>query len=402
MGGVGTASGAASVSARPVSSPTITGGGSTYSSIAIGQWVSQVGALYGDTVDYEQSSSIVGLNEFAAGQVNFAASEIGYSSGQANQEPPGSPGTTYQYVPAVAGATCLMYNVKSTTDHQVTSLNLDPEVMGLIFTGQVTKWNAPQIAAINPGIPLPRSPITVVYRSDAAGENYIFSQYLDTEDPSDWNGYTSAVRSPAGAQAVWPIPQGGGKPIRRYDTSGWIAQAGANAASNYVGSTPGTITYVETGYALEHNKPCASILNDAGNYVQPSERADAVALQNDAFQRDLEQYLPPVFASRQPHAYPLSAYSYLVTPEHQVGPHIGKVLGAFIRFAVCQGQQAAGRLGYSPIPPNLVQDAFIAIDHINGATRAPATPTAANCANPTITGTQLKGIGGAVLSGGGA
>ena len=44
------------------------------------------------------SSSVIGLNEFAQQQVDFGASEIGYSTGQANQTPP----------PATRTSTCRM------------------------------------------------------------------------------------------------------------------------------------------------------------------------------------------------------------------------------------------------------------------------------------------------------
>ena len=69
---------------------------------------------HGDNVNYSTSSSVIGLNDFAqCPQVDFGASEIGYSTG------PGQPDATgrvsYQYLPDVAGATCLNYNLSSTT-----------------------------------------------------------------------------------------------------------------------------------------------------------------------------------------------------------------------------------------------------------------------------------------------
>ena len=68
--------------------PTITGAGSSYASVAIDQWVAEISSIDGDSVNYSVSSSVIGLNEFAQQQVNFGASEIGYSTGQANYAPP--------------------------------------------------------------------------------------------------------------------------------------------------------------------------------------------------------------------------------------------------------------------------------------------------------------------------
>ena len=48
-------------------------------------------------------------------------------------------------------------------------------------------------------------------------------------------------------------------------------------------------------------------------------------------------------------------------------------------------------LGYSPIPPNLVEDDFQAAGRLPGGT-TPAAPTAANCSNPYITG-ALQPVG---------
>ncbi len=49
------------------------------------------------------------------------------------------------------------------------------------------------------------------------------------------------------------------------------------------------------------------------------------------------------------------------------------MLGQFIEFLACQGQQSAQQLGYSPLPPNLVDDDFQGIKRIAGAAPPPAT-----------------------------
>jgi hypothetical protein len=75
-----------------------------------------------------------------------------------------------------------------------------------------------------------------------------------------------------------------------------------------------------------------------------------------------------------------------------MSPAAGAVLGRYIRFFSCEGQNSAGALGYSPLPPNLVDADFAAINRIPGAARAPATATAANCSDPYVDGsTHLPG-----------
>ena len=385
---------------------TITGTGSSYAAVAINQWVAQVASLYGDNVNYATSASVTGLNEFALQQVDFGASEIGYSTGQANNEP--KAGYSYQYLPDVAGAECLDYNLQSTTGQQVTNLNLNSDAMTKIFTGQISTWSNPEIAALNPSIQLPNTPIVVAYRTDASGDNYLFSNYLDTIQPSLWNAFTQALSSPPGAQAIWPTPPSGARSVGPYSFGNWNGENGSDNASNYVYGNVNSITYVETSYALLHHDPCASVENASGAFVKPSRDADATALLSDQLEPDLEQLLTGVYLSPQATAYPISAYSYLLTGVNtpggaqEVPSDKASVMGQFIQFIACQGQQSAGQLGYSPLPPNLVQADFNAVTRITGVT-LPA-PTAQNCANPYIDGSiPLAGepiIGSAPQAGG--
>lgn len=367
--------------------PLVNGGGSSYAAVAIDQWRAEILAINGDNINYNTSSSVLGLNEFAQGQLDFGASEIGYSTGQASAKPT----VKYQYLPDVAGATCIMYNLTSITGRPITQLLVNAHVLSLVFSGQIKYWDAPQIKALNPGVLLPHTPIVVVYRTDASGDNYLITQYLAFEQASIWNTFSRAMEYPPGADAVFPFPEVTSYP-KQYNLSGWIGAQGSDIASNDVAGQNGAITYVETAYAYEHDKPCAYVQNASGHYVIPTEYNDAVGLEGATLLPDLEQKLDGVYTNPLPATYPISAYSYLITQEGTENPEKGSVLGQFILFLACRGQQAAGQLGYSPLPPNLVEDDFEAVDRINGAARAPATPTAQNCQNPYVDGqTPLPG-----------
>jgi phosphate transport system substrate-binding protein len=386
------------VSSTPAlaSGPLVNGGGSSYAAVAIDQWRAEILSIDGDNINYNTTSSVIGLNEFAENQLDFGASEIGYSTGQASAKP----NEPYQYLPDVAGATCLMYNLTDVTGHPITQLLLNAHVMAEMFSGQIKYWDDPQIKALNGGVLLPHTPITVVWRTDASGDNYLFSEYLAFEQGDIWNAFAEAMHYPAGADAVFPYPQQGGYP-KQYNLTGWIGAQGSDIASNDVSAQNGAITYVETAYAYEHAKPCAYVQNASGHYVIPTQVNDAVALEGAELLPDLEQKLQGVYTNSQADAYPISAYSYLITQKSTEEPQKGAVLGQFIEFLACRGQDAAGQLGYSPLPPNLVQDDFDAIDRINGAAKAPPTPTAANCPNPYVDGTTpLPGEPGVEGTGG--
>jgi phosphate transport system substrate-binding protein len=148
----------------------------------------------------------------------------------------------------------------------------------------------------------------------------------------------------------------------------------------------GSITYVEYGYALGRGFPVASILNTAGYYRQPTAENVAIALTGARINPDRTQILSDVYRNGDPRAYPMSSYSYMIAPTSVAGGFTaakGDTLGKFILYFLCTGQQKAKRLGYSPLPPNLVQFAFDAVKTIPGS---PAPPPISQCANPTITG----------------
>ena len=384
--------------------PVLSGTGSSYAAVAIDQWVSEASSL-GYNINYSTASSVIGLTEFAqyptssSPPVDFGASEIGYSAGQAN-DPPAS--FNYQYLPDIAGATCLDYNLSDLLGNNVTNLRLDSAVLAGIFSGAITNWDDPAIQQLNSSIALPNTPITVVWRTDASGDNYIFSDYLYTTQQAAWNSFSQATNTSPGPQAIWPsanvISRTAGNQ-GQYNFGNWQAQNGSDNASNVVSRTPGAITYVETAYAVLHHNPCAGIENPAGLYLAPSAAADAVALQNDVLQPDLEQNLVPVFNSPQQNAYPISAYSYLLMPEQSSIPASKQQEEAgFINFFACRGQEAAQLLGYSPLPPNLVAADFEAAQRIDGVALPP--PTATNCPDPYVTG-AFNAAPPPVISGGG-
>jgi phosphate transport system substrate-binding protein len=386
----------------------VTGTGSSYAAVAINNWTGQVSNLLGLSINFQTQSSVLGLDAFALGQVDFGASEIGYSAGQSSPvAPPG--GMQYQYLPDVAGATCLMYNVPSSTQQPIQNLQLNADILEGIFTGAITHWNDPRIAAINPGVALPNHTIVSVIRSDASGDNYIFSWYLSQMQPTQWQQYIDALHfqlAQAGnpRTAMWPLPTSGSTATTSAGTnlnfSTFNSQAGSDNASNYVDSTPYSITYVETAYAILHGKPCAAIQNASGNFVQPSSDADAIALTHDQLnaQDYYSQDLSQVFTAPEGAAYPISAYSYLVTQTAGINSAKAKTLGKFISFLACQGQISAGQLGYAPLPPTLVQVDFQAISRLPGAD-APPPLDGQHCQNPYLTGAASY-VGGPEISGG--
>jgi len=266
-----------------------------------------------------------------------------------------------------------------------------------IFSGRIINWNDKEIQAINSpqvAADLPNQKILPIYRSDASGENYLFSDYLLHLDPTGFEAYQQACSSGGSTVGRVADPSEPGDPTSRISGVGRWRSAGRNgsdAAANYVSasSSDGAITYVETAYAKEHDMPVASVVNASNNAVQPTSEDDAVALEKAVLNTDLTQNLAGVYTNPLPAAYPISAYSYFVTPCSRAWPPVrtprvpgnnstpstfasqkGQALGQFIQFVGCAGQSQMAQLGYSPLPPNLVQDDFDAIGRLKWRTGA--------------------------------
>ncbi|WP_438353955.1 phosphate ABC transporter substrate-binding protein PstS [Microbacterium sp. CJ88] len=343
----------------------ISGTGSTWTQSALDQWRRDVAADSGMTVNYSGVGSTVGLQDFVDQTVAFAVSDRPFRAQPENGQPAETPRTTYEYVPAVGGGLSLMYNLHS-GGSQITDLRLSGDVVARIFTGVITNWADPAIAADNPGKALPNKAITPVVRSDYSATSLRFTQWMSSEHPSIWT---------AGASEAFPLL-----------APSFTAQSGSLGVAGYVSQSygEGAITYVEDSYALRAGFPAVKLRNAADFYVAPTADSVAIALLGAASVAATGEIdHQGVWRNADPRAYPLSSAAYLVVPTQAtqvVGTDQGRSLAAFAAHALCAGQQRAGSLGYAPLPVNLVQDAAPRLGRIPGGTALDLS----SCANPTF------------------
>ena len=152
-----------------------------------------------------------------------------------------------------------MYNLPGKDGQRISDLVLNSQVITQIFLGEITSWNAPSIARINPNLAgdLPSTKIVPVYRADASGENYLLSDYLLHEDGSNFKAAQTAfhaggILGAGNPSATWPTPTPGISYVKR-TYPGWAAgypvgQNGSSNAANDVSalSSKGSITYLDT------------------------------------------------------------------------------------------------------------------------------------------------------------
>jgi phosphate transport system substrate-binding protein len=379
---------AAGAPAQATQYVNINGEGSSWAGVAWHQWQSNA-AADGVTFNYTPNGSSAGRDDFAnQTSAMFADSEIPFTGDADDPQDDTLPNFQYSMLPVVAGGTAFAYNLPIGGSNYV-GLRLNMEDIAKIFSGEITKWNNRQIAALNPGVQLPDQGITVVVRSDGSGATAQFKLWMLRQWPSEYRHLAAETGGdPNHASSYFPVGNlsscGSGQPC-------FVAQSGSNGVTDYVLHTPYSIDYDEYAYALNVNLPVAEVENAAGFFTLPTQYAVAVALIAAKIDMDksspdyLSQNLSDVYTYGDPRAYPMSMYSYELIPDQTTrvlqDPQ-GATLAWVSTNAVCSWQADMGALGYSPLPMNLVLASMEQIEKVPGINASVMA---------TITGTQ-KGV----------
>ena len=371
----------------------ISGEGSSWAGNAVEDWKRAVQSQ-GVTMDYAPNGSSSGRKDFALGLADFAVSEIPYTGDTKDPQDTIKPDFDYAMLPVVAGGTAFMYNLP-VNGQRFEDLKLSQRAVAKIFTGQVTQWNDPVIAVDNPGVNLPAQRINVVVRSDGSGATAQFTLWMLRQFGGDYAALCNVTKCNPGAATSYYPYQG---------LENFTAQSGSVGVTTYTTNTQYTISYDEYSYAQGVGFPVAQVKNAAGFTVLPTDRNVAVALTQAQINSDpssenyLAQDLSAVYPYMDPRTYPLSAYSYMIEPTEVHGNFDtakGETLAYVEQFILCEGQQSMGKLGYSPLPMNLVLLAMDQVSRVPGISAATqqsikdtkagvASGTSNPCNNPTF------------------
>ncbi len=326
--GGGSSSGGSSLSG------TLNGSGSTLQLVYEQQAIQNFKSIQPDmTVNYGGGGSGKGRTDLASNVVQYAGSDSPISS----DDLPLFKGKTVLYFPIVISPITVPYNLPG-----IKSLKLDAPVMADIFQAKITKWNDPAIAALNPGVKLPSTAITIAHRSDSSGTTQNFSQFLVEGAPGVWKlGSDSTIN--------WPANSQGG--------------SGNSGVAQIIKTTAGAVGYVDYADAKASGLTWASIKNKAGNYVEPSVQSATEAASNASVKPDLT--FSAIWASGA-QSYPITAQSWVLVYQKQSSSNTTKMLQAYIGYLVGDGQKLLPQLGYAPLPSNIDQQAKAQISKISG------------------------------------
>ena len=278
-------------------------------------------------VDYQSIGSGGGVKSFMDRTVDFAASDAAMKTEDMAKVEGG-----VQLVPMTAGSIVLAYNLDG-----VPSLRLSREAYSGIFLGKVTKWTDPIIAKENPGEKLPNEPVNVIVRADSSGTTFVFSQHLSTVSPE----FAKSVGT--NNMPNWPV--------------GTRSKGNEGLTASLL-TTPGSIGYVEYGYAHSQNLHMATLENKSGNFVSPTTDSAKVALASATLPADLIVWVSDPDAKD---AYPIVTFTWMILYKKYDNREKLDALKSLVAYGLTDGQKDSEALGYVPLPDAVVSRAQAAV-----------------------------------------
>jgi phosphate transport system substrate-binding protein len=309
----------------------LNGAGATFPQPVYVEWIGGFQtANPGVTVNYQGVGSGAGIEQLTAQTVDFGASDAYMKAEEITAAEAARAGAKVLHVPTVFGAIVLAYNLPG-----VDSLKLDSDTLAGIFLGTIATWNAPAIAALNPGVTLPGDAIQTVHRSDSSGTTNAFTKYLAAVN-ADWSAGPGA-----GKEVTWPVGVGG---------------KGNDGVAAVVLQTKGSIGYVELSYAVQNGMTMAQMKNKSGSFVTPSLESTSAAAEGIEIPADLNL---TVSDSANAAAYPIVTVTYILAYDKMPDASKAEALRAFLTWALGDdGTAIATELGYAPLPTALKEAAL--------------------------------------------
>jgi phosphate transport system substrate-binding protein len=317
----------ASTSSSPpasASGKTISETGSTLLFPLFGSWQSAYSSANSSvTITSGSTGSGTGITDAADGLVNIGASDAYLSASDLSQYP------GLLNIPLSVAAVDVNYNVTGVKK----PLDLNGTVLAEIYTGKITMWNDSAIAKLNPGVPLPAEKIVTLHRADGSGSTFLFTSYLNAQDPSAWPSAN------IGTTITWP------------SVAGQLAETGSGGMLSACGTTKGCIAYLGISYltkATTAGLGTASLADKSGNYIAPTTATITSAL--SSFPAAPASGAESLINSGS--GYPIINYEYAVVKKTQPSASEATAVKAFLNWILTTGDTSTylAAVDFQPLP----------------------------------------------------
>ena len=301
----------------------VTGAGASFIYPVMTKWSADYNKATGKQVNYQSIGSGGGIAQIKAGTVDFGSSDAPLPPDELEK-------AGLAQFPSVIGGVVPVVHVQGIESG---AMKLDGETLAGIFLGKIKKWNDPAIAALNAGLQLPDSKITIVHRSDGSGTTFNFVNYLSKVSP-EWKEKVGE-----GTSVKWPTGIGG---------------KGNEGVAAYVKQINGGIGYVELSYALQNKLTFTRMKNAAGNFVQPRDETFSAAAASADWAGAKDFHLVMTNAPGE-NAWPITATNFILMYKQPKNAQSAKAAREFFRWVYANGDEQARTLDYVPLPDELVQ-----------------------------------------------
>jgi phosphate transport system substrate-binding protein len=229
-------------------------------------------------------------------------------------------------------------------------LQLTGEILADIFSRKVTKWNDAEIAAVNPGVALPKLPIVAVVRQDGSGTTYNFTDYLSkmSKPWKDTYGRNFTITWPSDATQV--------------KGSGGIVTA--------VKQSVGAIGYVDYNYVVQEKLNYAKVQNRDGKFVAPTGDAFESALNNSTWksQATFEEMLTDKPGA---HSWPITMGTFVIVPQTTSDPEKTIAALKFFTWAFMKGDKLVSNIDFVRLPDRVQARIYNELTKITDTSGAP-------------------------------
>ncbi|WP_334118792.1 phosphate ABC transporter substrate-binding protein PstS [Limnobacter sp.] len=327
--------GALALSMTSANAAEITGAGASFPAPVYSKWADAYNKETGNKVNYQSIGSGGGIKQITAKTVDFGASD-------APLKPEDLKEKGLMQFPTVIGGVVPVVNLQGVAPGQ---MKLNGEVLANIYLNKITKWNDKAIVALNPGVNLPETDISVIRRADGSGTTFIFTNYL-SKVSADWKSTVGE-----GTAVKWPVGLGG---------------KGNEGVSAFVQRLPDSIGYVEYAYAKQNKLTFTQLQNKDGAYVQPGDEAFKAASAGADWSNEFYEIL-----TNQPgkNAWPITGATFILFHKQQADAAKASEVLKFFTWAYAKGDKLSSDLDYVPLPDatvKLIENAWKSVKTTDG------------------------------------
>jgi phosphate transport system substrate-binding protein len=340
--GSGSGSGSATGASTDCASGTLSWDGSSAQKTAVTEWIKQYQTTCSSaSINYQGQGSGAGRTAFYSGQIPMAGSDASIADADQSKADARCTGGKAVNLPMVLTPVEFIYNVAGVSD-----LTLTPTILAKVFSGKITNWNDPEIAAANKTATLPSKTITAVHRSKDSGTTDNFTKFLDAQAKDVWT---------YGTGQAWKAPGGQGAA----DSAGLVQS---------VKSTDGGIGYVDGPDATKNSLTPAKLDVGAGP-VAPDATSVGKAVSAAKIGGDAQDIKLSInYGLKDAGTYPAILATYEITCTKGLPADQAKFVKSFLTYmASTEGQGALTTLGYSQLPDELATKVRSAVDALSAA-----------------------------------